>query len=700
MAELYRLPAQSNARAGGVYPTVVMGLTMTFFLSLWAATELVAYRCGFAAALGRPMTVPDVAHTGLWTAAALTLLLAAGAVACLRSLRSWTVPVLFLAVYCYAIGMVPLYAPWQVLVWWVRYHWSLETAPTWTGAAWTMAFVATLGTVGTIAAAVQRAKQIGARSDLYGSAEFGTLAQLRTAGLLRQTGIFVGMWALTRWGRTHMVALRDDGPEPALVVAPNRTGKGVGIVIPNALSWPESLVVLDPKDKENWRASAGWRKQHGHTCLHLDPTSNDGTSARWNPLLEMPAYPHDVAYAQTIAQAIMATDEYVRPTADWIHWHNTAEGLLTAIILHVMYAEPNKSLTGCFYLIANPHEAIADTLTRMRTTAHDPAGTQHWTDPVTGAPTKTHPVVAVSVRAVENKSPNERSSVISTAEAYFNLYRDPVVAGNTHESDFRVHDLIDPAQPPVSLYVTVPTAQIERLKPFIRILFYLLLHHLTKEMQDPALGWAHGHRMQHQAEGEKGRRVLLLLDEFPMLGNMRAFHDTLSVMASFGIKVLILAQDISQIYKAYGKEEAITGNCAVQVAFGPNRVETAQWISEKCGVRTVYKQQRTYTGGRFQWILPHVIASETEVRRDLLTPDEAMRLPEHMEVLFHRGVPFLAHKIRYYEDEDFLARAQIPPPPESDRLSPRAPVWQHPQQRQAVAPPTTAAPWFLKEDEA
>src|SRR5262249_62401206 len=108
----------------------------------------------------------------------------------------------------------------------------------------------------------------------------------------------------------------------------------------------------------------------------------------------------------------------------------------------------------------------------------------------------------VGVRAVENKSPNERSSVISTAEAYFNLYRDPVVAGNTQASDFRVHDLIDPAQPPVSLYITVPTSQIERMKPFIRILFYLLLHHLTQEMPDPALGWAHSHKMHQQpAEG-------------------------------------------------------------------------------------------------------------------------------------------------------------------------------------------------------
>ena len=690
MPELYRLPANSSVRAGGVYPTVVMGLTMTFFLSLWATTEQVAARWAFAPALGKPMTVP--AHAGLWKTAALLLGAGVVGVACVRAVRSWTVPVGFLAVYCYALGSWPLYAPWQVLIWWVRYHWSLDTAPIWTGAAWTMAVVATLGTVGTIAAAVQRAKQIGARSDLYGSAEFGTLAQLEQSGLLQEEGLFVGMWPVTRWGRTRMVALRDTGPEPVLVVAPNRSGKGVGFVIPNALSWPESMIVLDPKDKENWNASAGWRTQQGHACLHLDPTANDGTSARWNPLLEMPEYPHDVAYAQTIAQAIMATDEYVRPTADWIHWHNTGEGLLTAIILHVMYAEPNKSLEGCFYLIANPHEPIATTLERMRTTAHDPAGTYGWRDPITGEPTKTHPVIAVSIRAVENKSPNERSSVISTAEAYFNLYRDPVVAENTRESDFRVRDLIDPAQPPVSLYITVPTAQMERMKPFIRILFYQLLHHLTNEMQDPSLGWA--------KRGEKGRRVLLLLDEFPMLGNMRAFHDTLSVMASFGIKVLIMAQDISQIYKAYGKEEALTGNCQVQVAFQPNRVETAQWVSDKCGVRTVYKQQRTYTGGRFQWILPHVIASETEVRRDLLTPDETMRLPGHLELLFHRGVPFLAHKIRYYEDTDFRARASLTPPQESARLSLRHPVWTQHAQTHAAAPDAPAAPWFLSGEEA
>src|SRR5262249_23030511 len=207
MAELYRLPANSGVRAGGVCPTVVMGLTMTCVLSVWAATEVAAYRWSFSPVLGRPMAAPDRAHAGVWTACAMSALLAALLLVCVRGVRAWAVPTLFLAAYCYALGAWPLYAPWQILVWWARYHWSPETAPLWEDASWTMAVVATCGTVGTIAAAVQRAKQIGARSDLYGSAEFGTPAQLQQSGLLSGEGLYVGMWPVRRRGRTTMVAL-------------------------------------------------------------------------------------------------------------------------------------------------------------------------------------------------------------------------------------------------------------------------------------------------------------------------------------------------------------------------------------------------------------------------------------------------------------------------------------------------------------
>ncbi len=655
--ELYRLPT-GGARAAGVYPAVVIGCVCVFVLTLWAGTQTVAYLWGYAPVLGRPMSVPSPRWASLVRSAALGAAIMTGLLAAWPSTRGWAVPVAFLALYDYALSAVPVYAPWQLLLWWARYHWAAQSAPVWAAATKSMVLVALIGLPCVIAAAIHKAKQIGGQSDLYGSAAFGDELQLRKAGLLSGKGLFVGMWPQRRWGRETMVALQDDGLEPVLVIGPNRSGKGVGFVLPNALTWPESLLVLDPKG-ENWRGSAGYRKQQGHLCLKFDPTCADGSAARWNPLLEMPEPPYDVAFAQTIAQAIMETEEFSTTDETALHFRHTAENFLRGVLLHVWYAEENKSLAGCLQLLTNPQYTLTETLEKMRTAAHDPTGTL-WKDP-SGTPTTTHPVVAAAARAVENQAPNERTSTVSTVVAFFNLYQDPIIAANTAASDFRVHDVIDPALPPVSVYITIPTPEMARLKPFVRILFYLLLHHLTAEVRDSAHVWAD--QLAHS------RRILLLMDEFPLLGHMRLFHNTISVMASYGIKVLLLAQDLTQIHRAYGKEEHIMGNCRIQVAFAPNRTETAAWMSAKTGMRTVYKQQRTYTGNRFAWYLPHVIASEQEVKRELLTPDEAMRLPESLQVLFANGIPFLTHKIVHYRDQELGRRAQIPAPAASDRMA-------------------------------
>src|SRR5262245_30593261 len=66
--------------------------------------------------------------------------------------------------------------------------------------------------------------------------------------------------------------------------------------------------------------------------------------------------------------------------------------------------------------------------------------------------------------------------------------------------------------------------------------------------------------------------------------------------------------------------------CDVQVCFAPNKQTTAEWIARRTGQRTVHREQRTYTGSRFALYLPHVIASEGESQRLLLTADEVMRL--------------------------------------------------------------------------
>src|ERR1041384_7680340 len=139
--ELYRLPTGGH-RAAGVYPAVVVGCVCVFVLTLWAGTQTVASLWGYAPVLGRPISVPSPRAASLlrslaFGAAALTCVLAVWS-----STRGWAIPVAFLALYGYALSTVPVYAPWQLLLWWARYHWSPQSAPVWAAATKTMALVA------------------------------------------------------------------------------------------------------------------------------------------------------------------------------------------------------------------------------------------------------------------------------------------------------------------------------------------------------------------------------------------------------------------------------------------------------------------------------------------------------------------------------------------------------------------------------
>lgn len=79
---------------------------------------------------------------------------------------------------------------------------------------------------------------------LYGDARFANMGEIRKAGLLpdkdhRDETILVGKFK----GQY----LRYGGYQFVMLAAPTRSGKGVGIVIPNCLTYTGSLVVLDIK---------------------------------------------------------------------------------------------------------------------------------------------------------------------------------------------------------------------------------------------------------------------------------------------------------------------------------------------------------------------------------------------------------------------------------------------------------------------
>jgi type IV secretion system protein VirD4 len=190
------------------------------------------------------------------------------------------------------------------------------------------------------------------------------------------------------------------------------------------------------------------------------------------------------------------------------------------------------------------------------------------------------------------------------------------------------------------------------------------------------------------------RRLLLMLDEFPTLGRLPFFESALAYLPGYGIKAYLIAQDLAQLYAAYGHDESIVSNCHVRIAYAPNRIETANLISQMTGSMTVFRETRTYTGNRLAPFLFHVIAAEQESQRALLTPDEAMRLPEEAALIFVSGTaPILGRKLRYYVDGIFSARARILPSERSDEIAHDWSEWTErkpPEQIPQVAESTAA----------
>lgn len=648
--------------AAGVLMQTVFVLVGITIIACWSATQYVAWKLAFQPALGEPLATLS--------------------------------------------NGVRLYTPFDFFMWLLKFGHVEGTDRAFKGGEWILASLHFLF-VPAIWMAVARAKKFGGKSTLHGSAKWAEKEDIYNATLLRRPltilqklahavipvdalplwlpgtpwlkkvmgveppkgalGCYVGAWVDPDSGKYHY--LTHDGPEHILAFAPTRSGKGVGLVLPTLLSWQHSALVHDIKG-EAWALTSGYRKAKGQKVLKFQPTAMDGSSVRFNPLEEIRIGTlREVADAQNIAQMIVDPDG--RGMED--HWAKTGHELLSAALIHILYAgrEGARTLRGLVSFFCDPTMTIEQVAESMLNTQHDPAGKFNWEDPITGQPTKIHPVVAESARSFLNKSENERSGVQSTAMSFLSLYRDPVVAMNTAVSEFRVDDMMN-HDTPVTLYLVVPPNDMARLRPLIRLVINQIIRQRTEMME-----FADG-----RSVASYKHRMLLMLDEFPALGRLELLEEALAFIAGYGLKCFLITQDLTQLYKAYTREESIISNAHIRIAYAPNKFETAELLSKYTGQATVNNAQRSYSGSRLNPFLMHVMAAEQLMGRPLLDPSECLRIPAptkspdgkniiapgDMLILPAGANPVYGKQILYFKDPVFDGRSKIRPPQESDRL--------------------------------
>jgi type IV secretion system protein VirD4 len=423
-------------------------------------------------------------------------------------------------------------------------------------------------------------------------------------------------------GRLRGRLLTENAEAHVLLMGETGSGKGLAVVIPTLLAWRGSAIILDPKDGENLQVTGPWRSTWG-TVAAFTPCQSPKACINILDTIRL-TRPEEFADAHLIAQSLVSPEKLAQESATAMHFRELAALLLTATILHVCYRSPRKSLAGVWEFLTQQHDSLEDCLTTMRTTDHSSHGV--------------HQAVVSMTTAIKNiTGDRELSSVWSTAIRPLVLYSDPMIAASTDTSTINLEDLqYGPC--PLSLYLIAPGAMdLERLHPLYRVIIDVAL---TRLMQHPIRSWK--------------QRLLFCGDELPWHGYTRAIDKGIAVMRGYGMKALLVTQDLPSLELVYGQHTALWGNTGVKVFHRPANDLTAKRISENLIGRgtidhAVQSRQDGLTG--------HGSVSFQHVARPLLTTDELMDLDPRLEIVRVGGIkPILCEKVNYRVDREFTTR--------------------------------------------
>lgn len=467
---------------------------------------------------------------------------------------------------------------------------------------------------------------------LHGKAKFATQLDVKKSGLLGDSGVIVGDYN----GRYMMFC----GTQHVILSAPTRSGKGVGIVIPNLLSWNESIVVLDIK-QENWSLTSKFRAENGQTCYLFNPLALDGCTHRYNPLGYISHVEHfRVDDVQKIAGMLFANT-----TGDHAFWEAQARMLFVGIVLFLIESK-------------NIDEKRKDAVTNfgevldLSLKGGDPC---EFFKQVTDENHKEYLPQYKNLSSAckqgllnyaSNDSEKTRSSIMATFRAKFELWTNPIVTAATSTNDF---DLRRVRKEKLSIYIGVSPNNLDRIAPLLNLFFQQLIDLNTGEGDLPS------------QNPDVKYNCLLLMDEFTAIGKMPILAKGIGYIAGYGLRMMPIIQSPSQLVEVYGKDAAITfqSNHALSIIYPPKatEIETAEAISKWLGDETVKSVSKSRSAGFSFSNSGGGSNSTSDQRRALMLPQEIIALGSKAElVILENTPPIKAKKIIYYNDPVFTDR--------------------------------------------
>lgn len=469
---------------------------------------------------------------------------------------------------------------------------------------------------------------------LHGDARFATYQEIKKAGLVARDDydktILVGQY--NEHGKKEYLCY--GGYQFVMLAAPTRSGKGVGIVIPNCLNYSDSLVVLDIK-LENFDKTAGFRAKSGQEVYLFAPYDEyeagrqPGKSApmrthRYNPFDYISDDPANrMGDIDSIAQAF-----YNNPNSKDKFFDEQAKDLFRGITLLVLETPGIPHTLGEVFRQSSGYgKALPEHLNEMIEKAK-----------AEGRPYSDECVAAIS--RVCTLSDNTFAGVKGSMQVPLMPWANPRVDAATSASDF---DLRDVRKKKMTIYVGITPNKLAEAKNIINLFFDQLINQNTKTLpqQDKSLKY----------------QCLLVLDEFTAAGKINQISQSISYQAGYNMRVLTIIQNKSQLEDVYGKPGALTlmSNHALMIMYAPSPVvqSDANEYSEMLGYQTVKSTSHSRSFGK----QGSRSDSTSDQKRALMLPQELKEMDMWEEIVsLEHTKPIRCAKIKYFEDPTFTAR--------------------------------------------
>jgi type IV secretion system protein VirD4 len=414
-----------------------------------------------------------------------------------------------------------------------------------------------------------------------------------------------------------------------MLVAGSRAGKGVSVVIPNLLLYEGSILAIDPKGELANVTAKRRAKGLGQDVFVLDPFDASGEATRpwragFNPLAEIhPSSRTAIDDAALLAEALIVDEDTHEK-----HWTNAARDLVRGLILFALLQPPEKrnlSHVREFFRVQNR------TVDGERVN-----GQELWLLEMTKHEQAFDGVVAATAHSLLRKNDREFASIVSAADVQLSFLDSPPLKECLERSSFAMGDL---KKKRTTVYLCLPAGRMGTHSKWLRMVITLAILMCERVPVRPV------------------PPLLLLLEEFPVLGHMRTIETAAGQIAGFGVRLLTVLQDLTQLQRHYKEGwETFFGNSGASIFFGNADTTTLEYVSKKLG--TIGFDIRRASGASIQARLggAQVIQEQLQLSR-LLEPHEVelmfARERQRALVLYAGQPPLVVQRADYLKHPDF-----------------------------------------------